>query len=99
MKKVISILLSVLMLCSVTTGLNLTVYAAETTTTGERGENVTFSFYSSTGTLTISGTGQIRNWAFNNYDNVEYSIENKLKTVIIEEGVTSMPTPHKDVLM
>ena len=42
MKKVISVLLSVLMLCSMTTGLDLTAYAADTTITGKCGENATY---------------------------------------------------------
>lgn len=60
MKKVISILLSVLMLCSVTTGLDLTAYAAE----GKCGKNVSYWFNYSTGTLTITGTGDMYDYSF-----------------------------------
>ena len=59
MKKIVSMLLSVVMLCSVTTGLDLTAYAADTTITGKCGESATYSYNINTKTLTISGTGVI----------------------------------------
>ena len=59
MKKIVSMLLSVVMLCSVTTGLDLTAYAADTTITGKCGESATYSYNKNTKTLTISGTGVI----------------------------------------
>lgn len=58
MKKIISLFLSLTMLLSLTAGLDFSAYA-DTLTTGKCGENVTYSFDSKTGTLTISGTGDM----------------------------------------
>jgi hypothetical protein len=50
-----SIILSVIMLLSITAGMNIYAYAANT---GRCGENAVWYFDSSTGTLTISGEGK-----------------------------------------
>ena len=84
MKKVISILLSVLMLCSVTTGLNLTAYAADTTITGKCGESATYAFDKNTKTLTISGTGVI-----DDRDD-DFPSDSSIASLIIEEGITGI---------
>ena len=57
---------------------------------GKCGENVTYSFVSSTGTLTISGTG-----AMLDYYNNDYTLEApwhylSIKKVVINNGVTSI---------
>ena len=65
MKKILSLILSLVMLLSVTAGLNLTA-KAETANSGKCGENVTYSLDSSTGELTISGTGKMDD--YQNYD-------------------------------
>ena len=56
MKKFISLFLSLTMLFSLTAGLDFSAYA-DTLTTGKCGINVTYSFDSDAGILTISGTG------------------------------------------
>ena len=82
MKKIISLFLSLTMLLSLTAGLDFSAYA-DTLTTGKCGENVTYSFDSKTGTLTISGTGDMCS--------SDYSVFYKnIKVVIIEKGVTSI---------
>ena len=86
MKKIISLLLSLAMLLTITSGLNLTAYAA--VKTGKCGDNVTYSLDTSTGVLTISGTGDMYNYAgtddYPDYHNFY------VKSVIIETGVTSI---------
>ncbi len=82
MKKIISLLLSLAMLLTITSGLNLTAYAD--VQTGKCGDNVTYSLDTSTGVLTISGTGNMRNNDSPFYNN------SCVKSVIIENGVTSI---------
>ena len=86
MKKIISLFLSLTMLLSLTAGLDFSAYA-DTLTTGKCGKNVTYSFDSDTGTLTISGTGDMYNYYFD--DSVFYNNKN-IKVVIIEKGVTNI---------
>ena len=83
MKKVISLILSVAMLLTITSGLNMTAYAA--VETGSCGDNVTYSLDTSTGVLTISGTGEMTDSPFR--QNFNFNI---IKSVIIKNGVTSI---------
>ena len=55
-----------------------------TVQTGKCGENVTYSLNTSTGVLTISGTGEMTDSQFSQNSNI--------KSVIIENGVTSIAT-------
>ena len=84
MKKVISILLSVLMLCSVTTGLDLTAYAADTTITGKCGENATYLYNKNTKTLTISGTGVIDS------KDSDFPSSDSIVSLVIKDGITEI---------
>ena len=84
MKKVISILLSVLMLCSMTTGLDLTAYAADTTITGKCGENATYLYNKNTKTLTISGTGVIDSTDGN------FPSSDSIVSLVIKDGITGI---------
>ena len=86
MKKIISLLLSLAMLLTITSGLNLTAYAA--VQTGKCGDNVTYSLDTSTGVLTISGTGDMADYS--GYDDSPFYYNSSVKTVIIENGVTSI---------
>lgn len=96
--KTIKAIAAVLMACCVGT-MGVPVYAAEIgqeiaalaqdgATSGTCGENLTWKFDKSTGTLTISGTGEMDN--YDSYVNrcpwtgLEYT------TAVIEEGVTSI---------
>ena len=54
---------------------------------GENGDNVTYTFVESTGTLTIRGTGKMANLI---NDNPWSDIRDNIQAVIIENGVTSI---------
>ena len=88
MKKILSLILSLVMLLSITAGLNLTAKAE--TKTGTCGENVTYSLDSSTGELTISGTGKMDD--YQNYDDgfSPFFYNHDIKTITINSGVTSI---------
>ena len=85
MKKIISLVLSFAMLLSLTAGMDFSAYADELTT-GSCGKNVTYSFDSSTGTLTISGTGDMYDY----YNNSPFDSNDSIKSVIIQDGVKSI---------
>ena len=66
--------------------LNATIHFAKTSNpSGVCGENLTWEFDPSTGTLTISGIGQMINYNFPWED-----FKDDIKTVIIEDGVTTI---------
>ena len=88
MKKIISLLLSLAMLLTITSGLNLTAYAD--VQTGKCGDNVTYSLDTSTGVLTISGTGDMYSYAGMDSHPPYYSYSSNVKLVIIQTGVTSI---------
>ncbi len=85
MKKITSLLLSVLMLLSITAGMDLSAYAA---TSGKCGANVTWSLNTSTGVLTLSGSGATYDYE---YDTNPFS-SNKLsiKSIIVQKGITDI---------
>ncbi|MBR1531098.1 MAG: leucine-rich repeat protein [Eubacterium sp.] len=85
MKKAISVVLSLLMLLSITAGLDFSSYALESS--GKCGDNVTWSFDSSSGTLTISGSGKMYN--YEDYMSPFYD-DKQIKEVVINSGVTSI---------
>ena len=82
--KILSLFLSVIMILSL---VPLTVSAAETS--GTCGDNVTWSYNEETKTLTVSGTGDMKNYSvlqaapWRNY-------KSKITSLFIEEGVTSI---------
>ena len=84
MKKIVSMLLSVVMLCSVTTGLDLTAYAADTTITGKCGENATYAFDKNTKTLTISGAGMIDS------TDSDFPSSDSIVSLVIKDGITEI---------
>ena len=55
---------------------------------GSCGENVTYSFVESTGTLTISGTGAMKN--YEQYTMPWKAYISSIEKVVIEDGVTSI---------
>ena len=84
MKMIISLLLSLAMLLTITSGLNLTAFAD--VKTGKCGDNVTYSLDTETGVLTISGTGDMADYStYSPFDD-----NNSVESVIIENGVTSI---------
>ena len=91
-KRLLSILLAaVLLLCAVPLGLVDTAWAASSGTCGKNGDNVTWKL-TSDGTLTISGTGKMKDYGDNYGMSVApwYVGSSQVKTVIIEDGVTSI---------
>ena len=88
MKKIISLLLSLTMLLSIVSVVDFSAYASELTK-GKCGENVSYSFDSSTGTLTISGTGKMTDYGILNHYS-PFNRNSNIKLVDIENGVTSI---------
>ena len=87
MRKIISILLSLLMVISVFSGLTLS--ASALLKSGSLGDDVTWTFDSDTKTLNVTGTG-----ATKNYDNMLntplYTFRDEIKKIIIGEGITEI---------
>ncbi len=92
MKKILSLFMSMVMLISLTAGLDLIANAEVLTgNCGAEGvgSNVTYSLNTSTGVLTISGRGQMDDYSY--FGNAPwYSNSSSVKTVIINLGVTSI---------
>ncbi len=88
MKKIFSVILSICMLISLTAGMDFSAYAEELSSSGSCGENVTYTFDSETGLLTISGTGDMTEYTAVNQ--CPLSMNDNIVSVVIEEGVTSI---------
>ena len=94
-KRLLSILLAaVMVLTMLPLGLVETAYAAtvvDSGTCGKNGDSVTWKL-TSDGTLTISGTGKMKDYGDNYGMSVApwYVGSSQVKTVIIEDGVTSI---------
>ena len=78
-KRIISLILSLIMLSSVTAGLDFSAYAD-----GSLGDNVRWSFDASTGTLTISGSGEMKNYT---NTTMPFRYDTKIKKAIISDGI------------
>lgn len=87
-KKIISVILAVLMAVSITAGLDFSASAATNVLSGSCGANVKFVL-NSDGVLTLTGTGETNNYNIT-ANNPWYSIRSDIKTVIINEGVTTI---------
>ena len=85
-KKAFSLFLSLVMLFTITAGLDFSSYAQ--TDSGTCGDNVTWSLDTSTGKLTISGSGDMINYSYS--DAPWYNWCSQIKTVDIQSGVTSI---------
>lgn len=89
MKRVLSLLLSVAMLLSMTTGLDLTAFAQELPSSGTCGSSLSWNYDADNYTLTISGEGEMNNYTAKTgapWDDLSGEID----TVIVENGVTSI---------
>lgn len=66
--------------------------ADESGTCGANGDNVTWYYKESTKTLTISGTGKMMDYELydDSFNQSPWNENNSIKTVIIEDGVTSI---------
>lgn len=62
--------------------------AAELAESGSCGDNVTYTFDSSTGLLTISGTGAMTDYSSSS--NSPFYSNDEIKSIVIEKGVTSI---------
>ena len=89
MKKVISLLMSFVMLFSIISSVNLSAYAEESATSGKCGDNVYWNFNESSKTLTISGKGAMNNYYISRYT-PWYGYRQNILTVKIETGVTTI---------
>ena len=85
-KRILSILLALALLCAILPATSLRASAA--TTSGTCGDNLTWSFDSSTGTLTIKGSGEMDD----DYDVKApwYGLRYSIKKVTIGNSVTSI---------
>ncbi|MBQ9530667.1 MAG: fibronectin type III domain-containing protein [Eubacterium sp.] len=88
MKKTLSILLSLLMIISTISVLPFTANALDES--GKCGENVTYTFDSSTGKLTISGSGDMNDYWWDEEEASPFNGNNSINDVVIESGVTSI---------
>ncbi len=88
MKKLVSVMLSAVMLLSVLTGVTFTASAAELTD-GTCGSGVKYSFGSDK-TLTISGSGYMTD--FKKKSESPFSSRNEIEKVVIENGVQNIGT-------
>ena len=85
MKKVLSVILAVVMLASIFTALPIMANALDPS--GSCGENVTYTFNSSTGKLTISGTGAMQDYY---PETTPFRSVSAIKSIVISSGVTSI---------
>ncbi len=85
MKKIVSIFLSLAMLLSIVSVVDFSAYAD--VETGKCGGNVTYSLDTSTGVLTISGTGKMTDYS---YYSSPFRYDTKIRAVTIDYGVTSI---------
>ncbi len=81
--KILAIILAILMVVSITP---ITASAA---ITGTAGKDITWELDSSTGTLTFSGSGEMYGY-YGDGSTPPWDYESKVKTVIIEEGITTI---------
>ena len=88
MKKVISIFLSLALLLSIVSVVDFSAYAS--VQTGSCGDNVTYSLDTSTGVLTISGTGDMMGYHSSEALRSPFYSDSNIKSVVIEKGVTSI---------
>ncbi|MBQ9518205.1 MAG: leucine-rich repeat domain-containing protein [Eubacterium sp.] len=84
--KILSVLLSLVLIISTFMSLPFTIYALESS--GKCGENTTYTFDESTGALTISGTGDMTDYEYTKQCPLSYKSE--IKSIIVKEGVTGI---------
>ena len=88
MKKVISLLMSFVMLLSITAGVDLSAYAADATS-GKCGDSAYWNYDEDTKTLTISGSGRMNNYS-NSSDTPWERIYKKIKKIYIKNNIISI---------
>ena len=86
--KFLALILTAAVICgAILPSLTLTARAAEVVDSGDCGTNVTWAL-DSTGTLTISGSGEMHD--YERYENPWYSHRNQIKKIFIENGVANI---------
>ena len=85
-KKITSVILAIIILLSTLSSVPLSAFAE--TKTGKCGKSATYSFNSSTGTFTISGTGAMDDYYW--YELPWRSLKNSVKSVVINNGITTI---------
>ncbi len=91
MKKIISLILSVVMGLSITTAFS--VNAEEVQTSGKCGDNITWKFDKSTSTLYITGIGEMYDLSYGKsaeYSGIYSQNGEKIKNIIISDGIVSI---------
>ena len=88
MKKIFSLVLVVVMICSTFTGLQVTSHALASS--GQCGNNAYWSYNSSTGTLTVSGSGPMYNYQTDEYDYDSPLAHTNIKKIVISSGITTI---------
>lgn len=83
MKKVISVVLTIIMLCNVTLNSEFLAFAS---TSGELGNGINYSFDDSIGELVLSGQGKVTQ-IYNGWQNYQTS---DIKSVVIKNGITGI---------
>ncbi|MBQ6381272.1 MAG: leucine-rich repeat domain-containing protein, partial [Clostridia bacterium] len=88
MKRILSGILVVSIILSIFAGLGFGAHAADLPSSGQCGDNVYYTFDSSTGKLTISGSGAMSNY---NYSSTSpFYEQTAIKSIEIQSGVTSI---------
>ena len=90
MKRIISLILSFIMVFCTLFCFDSLVYAADLPTSGTCGSNVTYNYDSTTGLLSISGTGKMAGIYGWNYLSSPFINNTEIKTVVINDGVLSI---------
>ena len=96
MKKVLSVLLSIILIISICPLGTFEFIASAETVSGSCGENLTWEYDTETATLTVSGTGAMSGYSASYYGDYYVttapwrSYYYKMKTVVINSGVTSI---------
>ncbi len=95
MKKWLSVILSIVMLCTVLGGGASFAFAATAATSGSCGDNIKYNIDTSTGVLTLTGSGATNNYSYMNVNIGSsmkrcpwYNSRDSIKRVVISEGVT-----------
>lgn len=88
-KRVLSIVLSLVMLMTIVSSINFTSYAASVVASGTTG-SVNWSL-DSDGVMTLSGNGATANYTqYGSFSKPWYRNNSSIKSVVIEEGVTAL---------
>ncbi|MBQ3904871.1 MAG: leucine-rich repeat domain-containing protein [Eubacterium sp.] len=85
MKKTLSLILSLVMLLSVTAGINFSAFALDS---GKCGDNVNYTFNAATGRLVITGTGKMYDYEV--FGDSPFENNKDIKIVDVSSGVTSI---------